>query len=290
MLICKKWKFKHALNSNHFFDVKKVKETKNKIMKNLFVLIAMLIVNHHLVAQSEIELITQTLTDYIEGSTNGQPTRLKKAFHPDLNLYAINKDQKLSVWSGTDYIADTKEGKPTGETGTIISIDYENDAAVAKVEIAHPESKVPYVDYFMLLKLNGQWTIIHKMYTKRKSGGDEIADITATLMDYIDGTGNGEPARITRAFHEDLNLYAVDGTNLMSRSGKKYITYFQEGKKSNRIGRIISIDFENNAATAKIEILMPGKKRIYTDYLLLLKFPEGWKIIHKSYTYVPYHE
>lgn len=116
--------------------------------------------------ESDLELITKTLTDYIEGSTQGQPERLKTAFHPDLNLYYVNKDE-VKVWSGEAYIADTKEGQPTGEIGKIISIDYENNAAVAKVQISNPKNPVPYVDYFMLLKTKGKWTIIHKMFTKR---------------------------------------------------------------------------------------------------------------------------
>ena len=122
----------------------------------------------HLQAQSEFELISQTLTDYIEGSTNGQPDRLKQAFHPDLNLYYVKNDD-VAVWSGKAYILDTKEGEPTGERGKIISIDYENNAAVAKVEISHPKNPVPYIDYFMLLKVKGKWTIIHKMFTKRST-------------------------------------------------------------------------------------------------------------------------
>lgn len=115
---------------------------------------------------SEIQLISQTLLDYIEGSTNGQPKKLEKAFHPDLNLYYIKNDE-LKIWSGKAYIKSTKEGKPTGESGKIISIDYENDIAVAKVQITHPKAKAPYIDYFMLTKIKGKWTIIHKMFTKR---------------------------------------------------------------------------------------------------------------------------
>jgi thymidylate synthase len=116
--------------------------------------------------KSEIAKITETLVDYIEGSTNGQPNRLKKAFHSDLNLYYI-KNNELKIWSGKKYIESTKEGKPTGETGKIISIDFENDIAVAKVQISNPRSKAPYIDYFMLTKIKGHWTIIHKMFTKR---------------------------------------------------------------------------------------------------------------------------
>ncbi len=115
--------------------------------------------------QTETEQITATLLDYIEGSTNGQPKRLEKAFHPDLNLY-YNWNRAFSIWSGKAYIQDTEEGKPTGESGEILSIDYVNDIATAKVRISHPEVEIPYIDYFMLMKIKGHWTIIHKMFTK----------------------------------------------------------------------------------------------------------------------------
>lgn len=117
-------------------------------------------------SKPDLDLITKTLVEYIEGSTNGQPERLKRVFHPDLHLY-YTKDGALNIWSGKDYIEDTKEGVPTGETGKIISIDYENDIAVAKVQISNPKNNTPYVDYFMLMKLKGKWMIIHKMFTKR---------------------------------------------------------------------------------------------------------------------------
>jgi len=141
-------------------------------LKNTLLAVIMIAAMTNLNAQtkaekSELELITATLNDYIEGSTNGQPKRLQKAFHPDLNLYYASKEGTLKTWSGKAYIEDTKEGEPTGEMGKIISIDYENDIATAKVQISHPESKTPFIDYFMLVKIEGQWTIIHKMFTKR---------------------------------------------------------------------------------------------------------------------------
>jgi len=116
----------------------------------------------------------------------------------------------------------------------------------------------------------------------------EHENITKTLMDYIEGTANGEPDRVRRAFHKDLNLYTVANDSLRVWNGQNYVGGIKEGNKSNRIGRIVSIDIENDAASAKIEILMPDYKRKYTDYLLLLKYQGQWKIIHKSYTYVNY--
>lgn len=138
-------------------------------MKSIYLFLFLTIISiQTLSAQSDKALIEATLNDYIQGSTNGQPKRLEKAFHPDLNLYYV-KDEEVKIWSGKDYILDTKEGQPTGETGKIISIDFENNAAMAKVEIFNPKNNRTYVDYFMLLKTDNKWTIIHKMFT-RKSG------------------------------------------------------------------------------------------------------------------------
>lgn len=112
----------------------------------------------------------------------------------------------------------------------------------------------------------------------------DIQQITETLMDYIEGTANGEPNRLRRAFHPDFNLYTVtEADSLRIRSGEAYIANFKEGEKANRIGRIISIDYENDAAIAKAEIVIPNWK-IFTDYFLLLKYEGSWKIVQKSYT------
>ena len=115
-----------------------------------------------------------------------------------------------------------------------------------------------------------------------------IAQITETIMNYIDGTANGDPEKLRKVFHPDFNLYAVtDKDSLLIRSGEKYISNIKPGEKVNRIGRVISIDVENNAAIAKAEIVIPGW-RIFTDYFLLMKYEGSWKIVQKSYTWRAY--
>ncbi len=117
---------------------------------------------------------------------------------------------------------------------------------------------------------------------------NDLTLIENTLKDYIEGTANGEPERLDRAFHPDFNLYYVRNDSIQEWSGKEYVGNIKPGRKANRIGRIVSIDYEGNAATAKVELIMPGRKRIYTDYFLLLKARGTWKIVHKSFTYRPY--
>tara|TARA_R110002051_G_scaffold3333_1_gene18011 strand:- start:14588 stop:15013 length:426 start_codon:yes stop_codon:yes gene_type:complete len=114
-------------------------------------------------AQTEYDQIASTLTDYIEGTANGIPDRVTKAFHPDLNLYSVAGDS-LRVWNGKDYIGGIKEGRKSNRVGKIISIDYTKDAASAKVEIVIPNRGI-FTDYFLLLKYQGTWKVIHKIYT-----------------------------------------------------------------------------------------------------------------------------
>ncbi len=113
---------------------------------------------------------------------------------------------------------------------------------------------------------------------------DEAA-VRATAMDYIEGTANGEIERIRGAFHETAALYAVNAEGGLRKIPiDQYIGYFKAGQKNDRKGKIVSIDLVNDAAQVKIEIVSGQWK--FTDYLLLLKLEEDWKIINKSFTKV----
>lgn len=132
----------------------------------LFLLLGVVCNAQNLKNKSDFEQITETLTDYIEGTANGEPERLKKAFHPSFNLYTITKDS-LWIRSGAQYISNIKVGEKSNRIGRIISIDYEKDAAIAKAEIVVPNWRI-FTDYFLLLKYEGSWKIVQKSYTWRE--------------------------------------------------------------------------------------------------------------------------
>jgi alpha/beta superfamily hydrolase len=115
-------------------------------------------------------------------------------------------------------------------------------------------------------------------------GKSDLEQVRETLLDYIEGTANGQPQRLRKAFHPKFNLYTVAKDTLWTRSGEQYINLFKDGEKSNRLGRIIDIDIEKDAAMAKVEIIA-SDTRLFTDYFLLLKYEGSWKIIHKSYSW-----
>ncbi len=139
-------------------------------MKLFKILVLVVTLNLFIYAQtkpkSDIEQITETLTDYIEGTANGEPERLRKAFHPDFNLYAVDDKNVLLIRSGEKYILGVKKGEKANRIGRIVAIDHEKDAATAKVEIVVPNWRI-FTDYFLLIKYEGSWKIVHKSYTWR---------------------------------------------------------------------------------------------------------------------------
>lgn len=132
----------------------------------LIIIFSLLVVKFTL-AQTELKKINKVLLDYIDGTANGQPERVRDAFHKDLKLYHVKNDS-LVVWEGTNYVNNIKKGKKTGRIGRVVSVDYENNAGVAKIEIDIPYFKRIYTDYLLLLKVNGKWQIIHKSFTFKR--------------------------------------------------------------------------------------------------------------------------
>jgi hypothetical protein len=85
-------------------------------MKKLILIVGILLGSvYSLFAQpdqktTDLESITATLNDYIIGTSNGEPDRLKRAFHPDFNLYTVTEDT-LRIRNGQKYISYFKEGE-----------------------------------------------------------------------------------------------------------------------------------------------------------------------------------
>lgn len=113
-----------------------------------------------------------------------------------------------------------------------------------------------------------------------------IENITKTLHQYIQGTSSNDPSLIKSAFADDAQLFLdKKGQDLWQVSINEYASWFNnKGQSSGRIGEVISIDVEDNIATAKVEIVQPTKGKRYIDMFLLKKLSNGWKVISKSAT------
>jgi hypothetical protein len=101
---------------------------------------------------------------YIKGHATGNGDFWRQAFHQDARIEGI-RDGKL-VSRTRDEFAAGASGKPAEDEAQrkrrIVSVDVVDDAASAKVELDYPSVK--FTDYFTLLKVDGEWKIMSKVY------------------------------------------------------------------------------------------------------------------------------
>lgn len=110
----------------------------------------------------------------------------------------------------------------------------------------------------------------------------DFAGVRAAVQKYFDGTSIGKPELIAEAFLPSLELQSVRKGKLQRRKAPDYIAGFEPGVEYDRQSRLISMDVSADAAMAKAEIVMAGRR--YIDYLLLLKIDGEWRISNKIYT------
>lgn len=127
-----------------------------------------------------------------------------------------------------------------------------------------------------------------------KTEQDAIRNVIQTA--YVDGLQNKGDLDYTRkGFHEGFELLGVYNNNLTKYPIYTWIDYAESAKEENPDPptddeivsvKFLDIDITGTAAVAKIE-LHRGGKHIFTDYLSLYKFDEGWRVVSKIYYRIP---
>ena len=113
---------------------------------------------------------------------------------------------------------------------------------------------------------------------------------------YVDGLcNNADEVAVAKGFHPGFNLMGVGRGNTMWKNPiYNWVESAKEGKKTHKYSfqdeyttiEYHFIDVTGNAAVAKIDFLVGGEKK-YVDYLSLLKFEDGWKIVSKTFYTLP---
>ena len=116
----------------------------------------------------------------------------------------------------------------------------------------------------------------------------DVAEIEKVLQVYFDGLYEGDTKKLGQAFHPVAHLYSVgaDGkaADFPRADWFKMVESRTSAKASGseRRDRIVSIDFSGpGTAFAKVECQIPP--RYFTDYLVLNRTSEGWRIVSKVY-------
>lgn len=124
--------------------------------------------------------------------------------------------------------------------------------------------------------------------------GEKIAIRKVINESYVEAIQNRKNIEnIEKGFHPGFNLLGIDNQDNLTKL--PIYTWYANISKAVDAGQLPElessarypmIDITGNAAVAKVE-LFRGGKQIFTDYLSLYKFDDGWKIVSKIYYRIP---
>jgi len=106
---------------------------------------------------------------YFEGVRNSDTALAHKAFHPSVDKMSFVRDGRLVERTIPDWLASIAERAPKPPQPDtfprrVVSVDVSHDAAVAKLQIRYADAMV--TDYMSLLKVDGQWVIVGKIFDR----------------------------------------------------------------------------------------------------------------------------
>ncbi len=120
---------------------------------------------------TEPDAIAEVLQHYIDGAKSGRGDDMKPAFHEDATIFGyVGADlfagpiQQLFAWND-------ENGPATGLQARIANIDVVDTIATVRLELEN-WSGSRYTDLFTLLKVDGEWKIMNKVFHLHPDGGE----------------------------------------------------------------------------------------------------------------------
>ena len=112
---------------------------------------------------SEYEAITETVQPYIDGVKAGRGPDMQPAFHQDATIFGYAEGDLFAgpIQMLFDYVDD--DDPATGLQARIVSIDIVDTIAAVRLELENWNGH-RYTDLFTLLKVDGEWKIMNKVF------------------------------------------------------------------------------------------------------------------------------
>ena len=226
------------------------------------------------------------LEHYINAHATGNPDYIRKAFFPDAKIMAFRDGKLLNL--SVEEFASRFSGKPAADESQrkrrIDSLDITGNAGIARIVLDYPDATL--TDYMSLLKVNGEWKIVNKVFNAvpkaKSSQPDEREAVKQAVLDYVEALYEADPTRIERSIHRDLFKLGFERDK--DGAYKPYRMTYQElydlAARWNKTGRIpknskkeiVVYDVADQTASAKLTAMWG------IDYLHLAKFDGKWMI------------
>ena len=119
--------------------------------------------------QSDEQGVRAALEHYLRGHATGDPAHMRQAFLPTAHIEGI-REGRFTSWELDEYCG-LFSGEPAEDEASrrrsIDHIEVTGTAAYAKATLEH--GAATFSDYFVLLKVEGEWKIANKVYSAQSS-------------------------------------------------------------------------------------------------------------------------
>lgn len=239
--------------------------------------------------------ITAAALDYAEGYYSGDPARMAKAIHFDLNkaypryLPGTGKVAlSYSTYSMLVELCSAKTGLLPDTARHIKTEILYNSKDVALVKITSSK----FDDYLQLVMINGEWKIVNVLWNipgstqwiKNPSHESGEAEIKTTIAGYLRGIQQGDIASLRDNISEDYNRLNIMPVGKDGRSAILRTRY--DGMIENTVNGNGREDGAQRDNSFEILDMMDGmavvniKTATYTDYVQLYRDSEKWLVLN----------
>lgn len=119
--------------------------------------------------------------------------------------------------------------------------------------------------------------------------GDLEAVKAVVKSAYVDGVhAKADPALMRAGFHPSFRMLVLRDGAVSAVTLDEWAGRIEKGAAERKAPpaeirhEFTHVDVTGNAAVVRLE-LHRGGKHVFTDYLSLYRFPEGWKIVSKTF-------
>ena len=112
---------------------------------------------------SEYDAIAKVIQQYIDGARSGRSDDMKPAFHKDATIFGHDGPDLFAGPIKKLFDSSDENGPAPGLQAQITSIDLVETIATVRLELDN-WTGIRYSDLFTLLKIDGEWKIMNKVY------------------------------------------------------------------------------------------------------------------------------
>lgn len=234
--------------------------------------------------------VVEPVQRYIQANIRSDADQLALAFHPAALMYWVNADGHVVSRTQADWRARMSVSGPKPKfRQAIAAVDRSGDAAVVTVE-GTLDGK-PITDYMLVMKLQGQWRIVGKVFAGVKRPPRTDADTAQALRDAVAGKLRSDlsfsGSELLATQHARSLFFNLDLGQLVAVSAQEWAERFEQRRREGSTLKPTRQEIGDVAAAGDVgyahwTVDWSSGNRI-TDYALFIRENGRWRMINTAW-------